>query len=704
MLPGRRFAWALLALVLGALLLGALGSAAGLGYRDDAAAPLRGAAPGPVVVVGVPGLAWTDINPEDTPTLDAWRQEGSTGVLVVRGAHPLTCAADGWLTLGAGQRAAADLPGGGAGTCGPQVLALDPGPAADGAADPARIPDWETWLERTAARPLDARLGTLAATLGTQAPGCVSAYGPLAAVGAADPDGVVQHPGPALPDWDGELSDCAVHLVDGATGLADPGTIADEGVDPATLDAELARVSSAWPEDTVVIVAGLADAGSTPALRAVLITGHEGPGGMLGSTSTRQWGMVTTPDLTATVLTLAGAPGGVPDTVAGQPVSVLERGAPERRARDLGVAAAASMVQQLAGPVLGSLVVVVLGALLLAARRSRTAGAVVATAAAAVPAATFLAGLVPWWRPESWATAGVLLGAVILAWSALIAAVAWAGPWRRSIIGPPAVVCAVTVITVSLDVMWGGRLGLIGLLGVQPVVAGRFYGMGNVGLGIVAAAVLLLAAFLAAALGRGRAAVAVVGTLGVAVAVVDGWPSWGADFGGVPAVLVATGVLALAAGGIRLTPLRFLLIGAGAAVASAVLMLLDWLRPAAQRTHLGAFAQDVVDGTAWTVVLRKLDNSLGILVHYPVSWVAVLLLGTVVWGLARPASPPGRLLAPLWQVPMLYAGSIALVVCWVVGWALNDSGIAIVGIGLGIAVGTLLAVRLRLSEPTPAKG
>lgn len=693
LLPGRRFAWALLAAVLGALVVGGVGSAAGLGYPSDSAVPLRGSGSGPVVVVGVPGLEWTDITPEDTPTLDGWRREGATGVLVVRGAHPLTCAADGWLTLGAGQRAAADLPGGGAGVCGPQGITLEEG---------TPLPGWETWLERTAARPLDAQLGTLADALATDGGGCVSAYGPLAAVGAADPAGEVRDVGPSLPEWDGRLSECSVHLVDGATGLADPETIADEGAAPAALDAELARVSAAWPEDTVVVVAGLSDTGTTPALRAVLVTGYEGPGGMLGSTSTRQWGMVATPDLTATVLTLAGttASDGLPDAVAGQPVSVLDRGAAERLDRDLGVAAAASMVQQLAGPVLGALLVVFLAAVALTVRRSRTGAAVVATAAAAIPVSTFLAGLLPWWRPDSWVVAGVLLGLVILLWSALITAVAWSGPWRRTVVGPPAVVSAVTVAVLSLDVIWGGRLGLIGLLGVQPVVAGRFYGMGNVGFGIVAAAVLLLAAFLAAALGRGRTAAVVVLVLGAAVAVVDGWPGWGADFGGVPAILVSAGLLSLAAAGVRLTPLRFLLIGAAAAAVSTVLMVLDWLRPPEQRTHLGAFAQDVVDGTAWTVVLRKLDNSLGILVHYPVSWVAVLLLAAVVWGLARPDSPPGRLLAPLWQVPMLYAGSLALVVCWVIGWGLNDSGIAIVGIGLAIVVATLLAVRLRLDPGT----
>jgi hypothetical protein len=262
------------------------------------------------------------------------------------------------------------------------------------------------------------------------------------------------------------------------------------------------------------------------------------------------------------------------------------------------------------------------------------------------------------------------------------------------------VVAGTTVVVIGLDVIWGGRLGLTSVLGVQPVVGGRFYGMGNVGFGIISASLLLLAGMLAATLkarGVHRTLVGlVVLALGLAVAVVDGWPSWGADFGGVPPTLVATGLLALAASGVRLTTARVLVLGTIAFAAAVVIMVLDWLRPAEARSHLGAFVQSVIDGDGWPVVTRKLDQSVGILVDYPVSWLAVAALGLVVGGLAVPSSPPGRLVAPLWQVPLLHATGVALVACLVLGWVLNDSGIAIVAIGLGVAIAALLAVRLRL--------
>ncbi|MDQ3384114.1 MAG: hypothetical protein M3519_10075, partial [Actinomycetota bacterium] len=509
-----------------------------------------------------------------------------------------------------------------------------------------------------------------------------------------------------LSDWSGELdANCPVHLVDGSEGLTDPDSPAVDGVDPEALDAELARVSEQWPGDTVVVVAGLADRGEQAGLRAVTVTGPAVRDGALTSPSTRQPGLVQTADLTASVLAMSGAD--PTPQVGGQPVDVLSSPADTRIRDDADLATAGTVAQSLAAPFLAVTTVLALALIALASRFSDTAAAIVATGAQAVPAAAFLAQLVPWWRVTEAGleggdlpVKGLVLGAAVLAGVIVQLALAWGGSWRRHALGPPMVVAGTTVVVIGLDVIWAGPLGLTSVLGVQPVVGGRFYGMGNVGFGIISASLLLLAGMLAATLRAGGVHRTLVGlvvlALGLAVAVVDGWPSWGADFGGVPPILVATGLLALAASGVRLTTARVLLLGTIAFAAAVLIMVLDFLRPAEARSHLGAFVQSVIDGDGWPVVTRKLDQSVGILVDYPVSWLAVAALGLVVWGLAVPSSPPGRLVAPLWQVPLLHATGVALVACLVLGWVLNDSGIAIVAIGLAVAIAALLAVRLRL--------
>ena len=73
---------------------GAVGAAAG-----DPASPR-------LVVVGAPGLAWSDLDGGDLPALDALANEGALGSLTVRAVRSRACAVDGWLTLSSGRRAA----------------------------------------------------------------------------------------------------------------------------------------------------------------------------------------------------------------------------------------------------------------------------------------------------------------------------------------------------------------------------------------------------------------------------------------------------------------------------------------------------------------------------------------------------------------------------------------------------------------------
>ena len=74
-------------------------SAAEEGPADDAATVER------VLVVGVPGLVWNDVDATTTPNLWGMADRGSIGALSVRAARGTTCLLDGWATLGAGNRA-----------------------------------------------------------------------------------------------------------------------------------------------------------------------------------------------------------------------------------------------------------------------------------------------------------------------------------------------------------------------------------------------------------------------------------------------------------------------------------------------------------------------------------------------------------------------------------------------------------------------
>ena len=103
---------------------------------------------------------------------------------------------------------------------------------------------------------------------------------------------------------------------------------------------------------------------------------------------------------------------------------------------------------------------------------------------------------------------------------------------------PLVIVLSFMVATIAISVVaLDSRLQLSTVFGDSPVVAGRFSGVNNVTFSQLMIGALLLAVFVAGL--RPRVALAAVGALFIAVALVDGAPMWGADVGGVLAGIPA---------------------------------------------------------------------------------------------------------------------------------------------------------------------
>ncbi len=58
-----------------------------------------------LVVVGLGGLSWDDVNAADTPVLWGLLRDGSAASVSVRAVNPSTCPIDGWATVSAGEAA-----------------------------------------------------------------------------------------------------------------------------------------------------------------------------------------------------------------------------------------------------------------------------------------------------------------------------------------------------------------------------------------------------------------------------------------------------------------------------------------------------------------------------------------------------------------------------------------------------------------------
>ncbi|MEU8250200.1 hypothetical protein [Nonomuraea sp. NPDC048916] len=694
------------------------------------------AAEGRVALVGVPGLEWSDLDQARTPNLWKLVAQGASASLSTRAVPPpdrgVTCPTSGWLTVSAGQRA---------GTAGRGCL---PRPAPRSVGEGAIVPGWAELAAYQSRTGYDARVGTLG-QLVVDAGGKVAAIGAGAALAAADKTGNVARYADnpeSLPD----LTPYHLIVLDApelATAWA--GRPLDEYGVPTSMPAATRQAAVAeadrrigallgrLPAGTTVLVAGISDVTPNAHLHVALATGPSPSGepyrhGHLTATSTRQDALVTITDLTATAIAALGLE--VPREVVGR--AWQDNGpapaTPAETVKELADGDLASQVlREVRGPFFAVFVTVQLLFYLFAAlalRRRRGSASppvqdsasssrllatvqVVAVVSGAIAVSTFLAQLVPWWGLPAPMLALIV---TILVIAGLISALAFAGPWRTHVLGPLTVVAGVTSVALLLDVMTGSTLQVNAVTGYEPVTGGRFYGFSNIAFAVYATGTILALAGVAQwLLGRGAprlVAVLVCGVYGALAVFVDGWPSWGADFGGVPAFVVGLAVFLIMLSGRRVSLVKLLLVAVAGAVLIGGIAVSDWLRPATQRTHLGNFVQQIIDGQAWTVIGRKFGAMIGVTVgNWSLTLLSLVALAFLFLVLDRPSRWGASALGQAYAVaPTLRAGLLGALTCAFIGFLINDSGIAIPAMALTVAVPLALAASVRalqLAKPTP---
>lgn len=549
------------------------------------------------------------------------------------------CATADWATLGAGRTA-------------------DVGSLCSVEVGNAQVQDWATLLAAVRAHDGDARLGTL----GGAAAGCVAAVGSGAALAAARPDGSLAQFQTFAGYLDGGArSTCPITLVDAAQ---QSGAVVQDLVDHL-----VARTG------TGVIVAGIGPSPDPvgPEL-SLLYTISDPPAGWLSSSSTRQPGLVTLPDLTATLLnvgrpagdgrslptdgsTLTVAPALVTPETVGRRLRTLEhRSGALTRAADEWVALT-----------FAALVLAALGAGRVTRRRGLAA--FVGSVAVVAPAALSLVGAVPWYRSGA---ASLVLGLTLLGLFAVLMLVSSGiTRWCRL---PPAVAGSVlTVIALSVDAVTGGLMQRGSLLNLWPMDGGRWYGFGNVTFAVYATAGLVVIGHLTVTRGQrpSRSSVVAAALIAVMMLICEGWPGFGADFGGLLTLGPPLAWLLATTRWSRWPPTLAVVAGSAAAVAAAVLVAwLDWSRGPGARSYLGTFVQRLLDAEAGGLLLRKATAVLSS-VSTPIG-VAVIALGMAVWFVVL-TRVGARSSAPWWHPRV----SAAVLSTAVLGTLLNDSGVAV---------------------------
>jgi uncharacterized membrane protein YhaH (DUF805 family) len=445
--------------------------------------------------------------------------------------------------------------------------------------------------------------------------------------------------------------------------------------------------------DSVVVVSPYHRTGRVHLTVAAVRAPHVEPG-LLRSGSTRRVGVVTLVDIAPTILDLAGAerPGSMEGRRFERAATGPDSG--EGRARHLATLdAAARYRDRMVAPV--AVAFVVLQAVLwiaaaVAMRRERPTGrrwvALAALAMLAYLPATYLAGLLDFHDAPSVAYWAFI---VVVAIATGVAALAIGGPRDLD----PLLLCLGAVFgLLVLDMLVGAPLQLNTVFGYSPTVGGRFAGMGNLAYGQFAGAAFLLCGLLFQRLaGRSTGAAVALGVLVIAI-VIDGMPFWGSDVGGVLAFVPAVGVTATRLLGQRVRWRSAALWSSAAILVVGAFALVDLSRPADRRTHLGRLVEAVADqgvGAFESVVTRKLGANLSVIVSSVWTAMVPIALGFIVYLLWR---APGHVRSIRETIRESLPG---LAVVGFLGFAFNDSGIAVPGVMLGVINASLVYLTVR---------
>ncbi|MGZ5314715.1 MAG: hypothetical protein ACXWFE_02520 [Solirubrobacterales bacterium] len=519
-----------------------------------------------------------------------------------------------------------------------------------------RVPGWDEIVRRADSAPAEIVPGLLASTL--EAEGIAARADPLLAspaLIAANREGRVRRTAP-------------LECVEGrCPGLA---------VVPSTL-AELRSAVSRLRGGDLLIAIGR----PPPPERGSLAIGIAGAGfdGDLTSDTTRTDGFVTATDVAPTVLERFGLD--APDEMSGRPIRA--EGEPDAAA----VAERTDRMEIVAGrrsPVILDNLMIWLGLALLAAllSRGRLAGPAFSLGGLATVylPALLLVGAAA--QPSLLGERLIVgLGAPALAALTLLLARGW-----RAL----AIACAVTVGAYALDVIAGSPLTARSLLGPNPGLGVRFFGIGNeLESSLAVLTVVGTGAALAAAreLGRPpspRAAVAAFLATGGALAAVFAAGRFGADVGAAIVFPAAAAIAALAVPG-ALARRRLVLLVVGAPVAGlALLALLDLVLGGDahhSRSVLEAGGRDEL-ADVFERRLRLSASSFGRATGQPLFWFVLGAIAVIAW-------QRRRVLSWLAPEPLARAGFAGAAGAIVLGTVANDSGAGFLIIGTIAMLGCL---------------
>lgn len=480
-----------------------------------------------------------------------------------------------------------------------------------------------------------------------------------------------------------------------------------------TLDSVVARVWETLPDDGLLMVLTPIEAETSETVPGLAPAIVYGPGytGRLTSSSTQRSGLVTNLDVAATILDVFGIER--PVQVLGSAITSdgLDSGAQDRIADLVAMDRTAMAIDYSKARVVNAFIGSTLLVLLLStwllirankwpdaiARRCAVASRVALLGVLSVPLASLVMFIVDGEPGDSAAAVLTLLVVTVVIWAVLLV-IRRFSPLHI----PVAVVSLATTAVILVDQWTGATWSFTSFLGYSPIMAARFYGIGNEGAAILYGTTLLGLAFAFDAAPDSRITILgrrwLVPIVGLLVVLTSAAPFMGANVG-----VAAWGIIGFAVAWALMNGHR---ISWKLALASLLVVILlvgvfsyiDLSGESGSQTHLGRAWQSAGQGGVgelWLIVQRKAETNLRVLMHTNWSFILIGMLAFI--GFMR-WHPRGEFARTLEENPHYSAAMAAALLGGLAAYFTEDSGIVIPAlIMLYVGAGILYLMTARLS-------
>gem|GEM_PF-5728010 len=424
-----------------------------------------------------------------------------------------------------------------------------------------------------------------------------------------------------------------------------------------------------------------------PALAPIAIKGPGFGTGLLKSPGTRREGLAANVDLAPTLLHYFGIP--IPSDISGRPLQTASSPAPlvflDKFDRQ---ASATYRLRREVTPwflILAAVILVPLLGLLLFRPvwllRLGDLPGILLLGLTAIPLATILLSGMMIESSRQYVLSALLL--------ALVLAIGKRG--KRRFLNRFGFICLLTAAVIWLDLLTGSHLMRRSIIGYDPIIGERFYGLGNVEAGVFISTLVLFVGSLLATASKSRAKNAGLPAallIGLAIFCI-GASSAGANWGqGISAAALGVSFyILLVPPGKRKKKLFFapLLILA----AAGLFVAMDFLLPLSQQSHLAYSVRMTSENgpTAFlSIALRKLAMAHRLFTYSPLLPLGLVFFALVIY---LPLRPPPRLAKVLYNYPAFAAALAACGFGAIAASVMNDSGIVA---GISMAVFPLLAL------------